>query len=415
MAIESFERIPGGAVGARRPAGPPAADHEPKTIEENPEPFNGRAPLSICLFADVALPVVGGAQTVLDALARQLLALGHRPVVVAPAPRGTWSDDCFPYRVERHRRLRSKRIGTRMLLPRLLRLHRRHRFDLIHCHSAYPPAYVSRTLRSLTGLPYVVRPHGADVLPGETIRSSWWLGRRMLAGLRAADAVIAQGAFLREVVLECGIPSQRVHVIHNGVDRSVFAAAAPHPHPRPYLLGMGSLVPHKGFDLLVRGFAGLAPAGVDLLIAGEGPERESLRRLAAEAGLADRVHLLGNVMGDRKVSLYRSAAAFVCPSRREPFANVILEAFASGLPVIATDVGGNRELLADGAGILCRPEDPASLAAGIGRVLHEPSLAEGMRRRAADTAARHDWRRVAGRYVAAYRAVLPDTRSHAVE
>lgn len=410
MAIESFERIPGGAAGARSPAGSPAADHEPETIDENPEPVTGRAPLSICLFADVALPVVGGAQTVLDALARQLLALGHRPVVVAPAPRWTWSDDSFPYRVERHRRLRSKRIGTRMLLPRLLRLHRRHRFDLVHCHSAYPPAYVSRTFRSLTGLPYVVRPHGADILPGETVRSSWWLGRRMLAGLRAADAVIAQGIFLREVVLECGVPSRLVHVIHNGVDRSAFATAAPHPHPRPYLLGMGSLVRHKGFDLLVRAFAGLADTGVDLVIAGEGPEREPLRRLAAEAGLADRVHFLGNVMGDRKVSLYRSAAAFVCPSRREPFANVILEAFASGLPVVATDVGGNRELLADGAGILCRPEDPASLAAGVARVLHEPALAEALRRRAAEAASSHDWRRVAGHYVAVYRKVLAESR-----
>jgi glycosyltransferase involved in cell wall biosynthesis len=400
MAVESSDVIQGGMTGPRRPAGSPASG----------DGIGDARPLSICLFADVALPVVGGAQTVLDALARQLLSLGHRPVIVAPAPRWTWSDDVFPYRVERHRRLRSKRIGTRILLPRLLRLHRRHRFDLVHCHSAYPPAHVSRTLRRLTGLPYVVRPHGADILPGEAIRSSWWLEKRMLSALRAADAVVAQGAFLRDVVLDCGIPAGRVHVIHNGVDGSAFAASAPHPHPRPYVLGLGSLVPHKGFDLLVRAFARGVPDDVDLLIAGEGPERDSLRRLADDLGLADRVHLLGNVMGESKVSLYRSAAVFVCPSRREPFANVILEAFASGLPVVATDVGGNRELLGDGAGILCRPDDPASLAEGVGRVLREPDLAEGLRRGAAETAARHAWRRVARRYVEVYRSVLADQR-----
>jgi len=70
------------------------------------------------------------------------------------------------------------------------------------------------------------------------------------------------------------------------------------------------------------------------------------------------------VTGDRKVSLFRSAVCFVCPSRREPFANVLLEALASGLPAVATDVGGNREIvLAGESGLLVPPGDPAALAA----------------------------------------------------
>jgi glycosyltransferase involved in cell wall biosynthesis len=363
--------------------------------------------LSICLYADVALPVVGGAQTVLDQLARTLLELGHRPLVVAPAARGAWDDDVFPYPTVRHRRARSKQLGTRLLLPRLLLLHRRHRFDLVHCHSAYPPAHVANSLRRLTGLPYVVRPHGADILPGDTVRSSPRLERRMLAALRQADGVIAQGAYLRDVVIESGVSADRVHVINNGVDVATFATAEPFHHPRPYVLGVGSLVPHKGYDLLVRGFSLAGASGVDLLIAGAGQESARLQALAETLGLDGRVHLLGNVTGARKVSLYRSAKLFVCPSRREPFANVILEAFASGVPVVATDVGGNRELLQGGdAGVLCTPESPESLAAAIRRLLDDPTAEQRLRRRSRETAMGFDWPQVARRYVDCYRLAI---------
>jgi glycosyltransferase involved in cell wall biosynthesis len=366
-----------------------------------------RESLSVCLHADVALPVIGGAQTVLDQLARTLLAAGHRPLVVAPAARGDWDDGVFPYPIVRHRRARSKRFGTRLLLPRLLHLHRRHRFDLVHCHSAYPPAHVARSLRRLTGLPYVVRPHGADILPGDAVRSSPRLERRMLAAVRQADGVIAQGAYLRDVALEAGVSADRVHVINNGVDMAAFATAGPFDHPRPYVLGLGSLVPHKGFDLLVRGFALAGARGADLLIAGEGPERIPLQALAETLGVGERVHLLGNITGARKVSLYRSAELFACPSRREPFANVVLEAFASGTPVVATDVGGNRELLQGGdAGILCTPESPESLAVAIRRVLDDAAFARRLRCRGLEVATSHDWSEVVRQYVACYRTVL---------
>jgi glycogen(starch) synthase len=363
--------------------------------------------LSICLYADVALPVIGGAQTVLDQLARTLLELGHRPLVVAPAAHDAWDDGVFPYPIVRHWRARSKRCGTRLLLPRLLRLHRQHRFDLVHCHSAYPPAYVARTLRQLTGLPYVVRPHGADILPGDTIRSSPRLERRMLAALCQADGVIAQGEYLHAVIAEAGVPAECIHVINNGVDVSAFAKAVPFGHPRPYVLGLGSLVPHKGFDLLVRGLALAGDQGVDLLVAGQGPESTRLQALAGTLGVGERVHLLGNVTGARKISLYRSARLFVCPSRREPFANVILEAFASGTPVVATEVGGNRELLQGGdAGILCAPESPEALAAALRTVLDDATLEQRLRRRSLETATLYDWPEVARKYVACYRQVL---------
>ena len=367
--------------------------------------------LSICFFTDVCPPTLGGAQTVLDQLCRQLVRVGHRPVVVAPPAREPFDDRSLDYPVIRHRRQWSKRFGVRAILPRLLALHARHRFDLVHCHAAYPQAHVARSLRRLTGIPFVVRPHGTDVLPGETIRRSPRLESRMRRALRAADAVVAQGNSLRDVIVELGVDPGRITIINNGVDVPAFAAAEPFPHPRPYLLGLGSLVSHKGFDLLVEAYARLREPRVDLLIAGEGREQPALTGLIQRRRLGDRVRLLGAVTGERKTSLYRSAECFVCPSRREPFANVILEAFASGLPVVATNVGGNAELVRPEVnGLLCEPESPPAMAAAIERLLDEPQLVARLRAAAVPSVAGHDWPRVAECYVETYRNVVAASR-----
>lgn len=364
------------------------------------------ARLSICLLSDVSLPSLGGAQTVLDSLARRLVALGHRPVVVVP-PRREPGHDEFGYPLVRHQRMISKRFGTRLLVPRLLALHRRRRFDLVHCHAAYPQAHVASCFRFLTGVPFVVRPHGCDILPGESIRGSPRLERRMQRAIRDADAVIAQGEFLRGVIEELGVAPDSIRVINNGVDLATYRHAAPYPHPRSYILGVGSLVPHKGFDVLVRGYAALRARPHDLLIAGAGPEAAVLRSLADQLGVGDRVRLLGVVKGDAKASLYRSAMCFVCPSRREPFANVILEALASGLPVVASDVGGNREMIKPGEnGLLVPSDSPDAVAAALQALDGRPDLLARLREGARRTAPRYSWEAVADRYLALYREVV---------
>jgi len=364
-------------------------------------------PLSVCLYTDTYFPSIGGAQTVLDHLARELMSAGHRPLVFAPAPRQRWDGRQVPYPVIRFRRPRSKRIGVRLILPHLLRLHWRHQFDVLHCHAAYPQAFVARTMRRLTGVPYVVRPHGADILPGEKICASHRLELRMRSALIAADAVIAQGDFLRQVIATQGVASSRLHIINNGVDLNNFRSAEPFPHPRPYILGLGNLIPHKGFDLLLRGYALLPSPRADLLIGGEGSETASLKALAQDLGIASRVKFLGLVTGARKISLYRSAEFLVCPSRREPFANVILEALASGLPVVATNVGGNREVITnDVNGRLCTPESPESLAAAMQPLLEDPQALGRLRHGVSQIIRQYDWPGVAAKYVSLYLQVM---------
>ncbi len=349
---------------------------------------------------------------VLHNLATRLAVRGRRLVVVAPRTKTPWpaemisTDDAtsvpqFP--VSRYCRPLSKRWGVRMVLPRLIRLHRRFRFGVLHCHAAYPQAYVASTMKRLFGIPYVVRPHGSDILPGERIRSNPRLERKTIGGLSDADAVIAQGDYLKSVVLDLGIDTGRVHVIHNGVNIHEFAKAPTFPHPRPYVLTLGNHTHHKGIDVLIRAYARLEDPAADLLIAGTGPELDKLKQLATECGVAHRVRFVGFVAGEQKTSLYRSARFFVCPSRREPFANVILEALASGLPVVATNVGGNRELVIDGShGLLCAPDDDVALANAMHALLTSPERLRRFRQAIPAFISSFGWDQIVDQYASLY-------------
>ncbi len=365
--------------------------------------------MRVLCYTDTFLPLVGGAETVLDNLARQLTRRGDSVTVLAPRVRGAPpDDDDHPYAVRRYRKPFSKRVGVRLILPRLLAMHRRQRYDVIHCHSAYPPAYVALSLRRLTGLPVVVRPHGSDVLPGRRIRASPHVERRLRRALAGADAIIAQGSFLRDAILDLGVDERRVHVIHNGVDRTAFATASPFPHPRPYILGLGNLIPRKGFDILLRAYARLLDPPADLLIAGRGSEEAMLRGLGRELGIARRVTFVGFVEGQAKIDLYRSARFFVCPSRTEPFGNVILEAFAAGLPVVASAVGGNVELVAEGErGLRFDSGQDDALAACLRRLLESPDRVSTMGDAVTRYVGDFDWPAVAGRYADLYRSLRP--------
>jgi glycogen(starch) synthase len=257
----------------------------------------------------------------------------------------------------------------------------------------------------------VVRPHGADILPDGSTRRHPRLARRLRRSLQAADAVIAQGRFLKEVLLDLGVDAQRIYVIHNGVDIAAFAQAGAFDYPRPYMLGVGKFMRHKGFDVLLRAYARLRRPAADLLLAGQGPEQPRLERLAYELGIADRVKFLGFLSGADKLAVFKSAQFSICPSRREPFANVILEALASGLPVVASAVGGNTELIRDGVnGLLFPSEDDAALARALQHLLDQPALMPRLRAAIPALIRPFDWPLVAARYLALYQELAAQGR-----
>jgi glycosyltransferase involved in cell wall biosynthesis len=363
--------------------------------------------MRICFYTNFFFPEVGGAQMVLHNLATHLVRRGEAVLVLAPYVPGHNHGGAFPYPVYRYAKPSSRRFGVRQTLARLTWLYWRHRFQVLHCHAAYPAAYVGATFKKFFGIPLVVRPYGGDdVRPEGRVRRHPRLARRLHRALAAADAIVAQGRFMQGVIAELGVEEQRLHVIHNGVDLAAFATGTPFPHPRPYILGLGELAPHKGFDILLRAYARLQHPTPDLLLAGTGPDERRLQTLAQQLGLAQRVRFLGFVAGQEKVNLFRSALFFVCPSRRDAFANVILEALAAGLPVVASAVGGNLELVRHGGhGLLFPTEDEGALAHTLQRLVNNPVLLASLRAAVPGFVRHFDWPVVADRYLELYRGL----------
>jgi glycogen(starch) synthase len=362
--------------------------------------------MRICFFTDTFLPLVGGAEMVLHHLASRLAARGDDVSVLAPRVRGADNRVDAAYAVRRYAKPSSKRYGVHQLLAPLLLHQLRGRCDVLHCHAGYPQAYVGRTFAKLFGVPVVVRPHGSDVVPGGRIRAHRRLEARLKRALCAADAVVAQGVFLRDLMLDLGVDEERIRVIHNGVDLEAFAHGEPYDHPRPYVLCLGNLIRRKGFDVLLRAWARLADPTADLLLAGDGVQRQALEALAGKLGVAGSVRFLGAVSGRRKVDLYRSAAFLVCPSRAEPFANVILEGLAAGVPVVASAVGGNLELAGGDHGVLVPPEDDEALAAALRSLLENPARLEKLKAAVPDFIRPFNWSQTADRYRELYRQLV---------
>ncbi|QJW35975.1 glycosyltransferase [Cellulosimicrobium protaetiae] len=199
----------------------------------------------------------------------------------------------------------------------------------------------------------------------------------------------------------------RVETVPLGVDPAVFSpapdAVPPGPStgrtPRRLRVGYaGRLASHKGVDALLAAVA--ADDRLDLVLAGEGPDRASLERAARPLG--DRVRFVGALDGDDLVAFYRDLDALAVPSRETPgwveqFGRVAVEAMACGVPVVASRTGALPDVVG-GAGLLVPPDDPDALRAALVRVLDEDGLADRLRAAAADRAASCSWAEVARRY-----------------
>lgn len=233
-----------------------------------------------------------------------------------------------------------------LTLVKLLFLILRFQPDVINVHYLSSQSLFLWILRRVLHFRFIVSLHGGDV-DGEPHKNRFnlWLFRTVLA---CADGITAcSQALLDHVLILAPSIAHKSCVIHNGVEANLFATAPPYSHPHPYMFSAGKLERHKGFDVLISAFAhiaGMIP-DVDLLIAGDGYEREALQAQVREAMLDARVQLLGRKSHEQVASLMRGARLIVIPSRRESFGIVGLEAVASGRPIIAARVGGLIEAL----------------------------------------------------------------------
>ncbi len=200
------------------------------------------------------------------------------------------------------------------------------------------------------------------------------------AALRRARHVFCPSAYLRDVSLRWGLDRGLVSVLPNPAPTvpqmpSREALRREFELEGDALVFAGRLGPQKAIGVLLDAL--VEAGGVDLLVAGDGPERQALERQSATLGLDGRVRFLGSVPRETVLRLFRAADASVLPSAWENFPHTVVEALAVGCPVIATAVGGVPEVVRDGEnGLLVPPNDSAALRAAIARFFSETHLRE---------------------------------------
>lgn len=240
-------------------------------------------------------------------------------------------------------------------------------FDVIDAHYFYPDGVAAILLGRLFGKPVAITARGTDL----NLIPRYRLPRRMIrfAADRAA-ALITVCQALKDSLMALDVPDEKVTVLRNGVDLENFR---PHDRVRvrrrlgfdaPTLVSVGGLIDRKGHDITIRALKDLPDFA--LVIAGDGPERSALESLARREGLGDRVRFMGRVPHGDLAPLYSAADASVLASSREGWANVLLESMACGTPVVASNVWGTPEVVADpAAGVLMAERTPESLAGAV--------------------------------------------------
>ena len=237
--------------------------------------------------------------------------------------------------------------------------------------------------------------------------------RAQLMAFRLCDRVVCNSRAAGDRLLEAGLPERKVVVIGNALPPQAFAETVPALAREESILRVGMIArmnaTYKNHHVFLEAAVRVSQRfpNLEFLLAGDGPMRAELEGKAAKLGLR-RVQFLG----DRRdiAAVLASMDVSVVPSASESLSNVVLESMAAGVPVVATDVGGNRELAGDGRGVLVAPNDVEALAAGLERVLANQELRRSLSDRARQFAqANFSGERIREQYCSLY-ADLPARR-----
>lgn len=304
-------------------------------------------------------------------------------------------------------------LWTHLALPRITQ---RFEFDVLHS-----PAFVAPVSCSC---PTVITVHDVTFLHNPAHFSGWWVNYLRLSmpkALNSAAAIICGSEHSkREIVRAYSLPETKVHVVQYGVDHQRFSTAAALDRTwaravgieMPYVLHVGVFSERKNIPGLLRAVATLRDQGkfrgYQLILAGkEAPGvvgGRSIDETIQKFNLHDLVLKVGHVPDDKLAGLYAGAALLVMPSMHEGFGFPVLEAMATGTPVITSNVSSLPEVAGDAA-LLVAPGDTQALAESIHSVLEDDVLRESLRARGLAQAQRFTWERTAEGTVAVYRAV----------
>ena len=277
----------------------------------------------------------------------------------------------------------------------IARLRKHERYDSVFCVSWY--AVVACLLVRLFSGPLKIfsAAHGRELIMNPVARipllASIYRGFRSLVIRHGVNRFFAVSRYTRNVLIQIGVADSQVHVLNNGTNpNQFFPEDASHIRARlgvgdgPVIMTIGRLVQRKGIDTMIEALPIVQDRipGAVYVIAGSGPELDSLQRLRKALRLEHSVFFIGRVASDELRSYYNACDVFVLPAREahedvEGFGIVFLEAAACGKPSIGTRTGGIPDAIINGeTGILVDPDAPDQLAEAVIKILGEPDLAD---------------------------------------
>lgn len=375
--------------------------------------------MKVVILTSTFSPTIGGAEVVIAELSNALHNLGVDVTIIAP-------------RLVRENHAYNAYSTLTVNVPvkriRLIRqVHATLKFgrsaNVVHAHFLYPSGFVGLIHKYFLRKPCVVTMHGADIQVDKSTgygkRIDWRLDLIIKFVLRNVDVLIAPSKLLAEEAIKAGADPSKVHIIPNGVDISRFNPSISGKMIRKRLgigpdehvvLTISRFHPKKGHAFLVKAIPMVLKEFPDtkFVLCGEGPEKQTIINMVKSLGLFKNVLFAGFIDEKEKPMYYAAADVFALPSLVEGAPIVILEALASGKPLVASRTGNIPELVRDGvSGILVNPQDTVQIAKAIIRYLENPSLREigGITGRE-EIVKNYSWETIAKKTLALYERLL---------
>jgi glycosyltransferase involved in cell wall biosynthesis len=289
------------------------------------------------------------------------------------------------------------------------------KYDLCHAWSGLPAGALALLLKWKRDLPYVLGLRGSDV-PGYDVRYKWlypFLQPPLHLIWRGASSLTANSSELKTLALQFR-PNEHIEVIPNGIDLERFHAAPLLPKGQDdtfNILCVARLVERKGIADLIQaaGYIRQKRKNFKIIFVGRGDKEAEFRALTAQLGLDQWVEFRGMVLHHDVPKVYSEADVFVLPSLNEGMSNAVLEAMASGLPIITTYTGGTAEMLR-GNGLLIPKQSPDAIAKAVLELWEHDDLRASMGHRSRSIAETMSWSRVADDYLDLYDRTLAAVR-----
>lgn len=374
------------------------------------------------MFTNTYCPIVGGVSESVQRLKRCLQRQGHSVLIVAPKLDGQPRFERDVVRVVAMQRFNGSDFSLPVPVPgQLYEAIEAFQPDLVHAHHPFLLGDTAARVAQTYGLPLIfthhtLYEHYTHYVPGDSPRMQRFAIALASEYTRLCDAVIAPSESIAELLAQRGVRAEKVRVIPSGVDTRTFAQGDGGrwrqrfgiPDDAMVVGHVGRLAMEKNLDFLAAALARFLARHpkARALIVGEGEARMAMHEHAAREGVADRFHYTGKLHDQALIDAYHAMDAFAFASHSETQGMVIAEAMAAGLPVVAINASGVREVLRDGVNGIMLPGDDIDAFANALETLQSSPRREALRQGALESAHAFDERRCAERCLTVYRQVL---------